>query len=244
MNPASISIVIPAYNEAAFLPATLDAIGSAIEPYQKHFSIPVEVIVVDNGSTDATASIAQARGAKVVREDVRQIARARNRGASAASGDFFLFCDADTRIHPETLLEIARLAQDERIIAGGIPLLPEQATRGALFSLSVWNLISRTLNISGGTLFCRKDVFQTLGGFPERFFIGEEVALQYRLKLYAWRHGKKIRLLSRCGAVTSMRKIRDHGVWGYGWAVLRCAIFPWLATQKKHCALWYDVRTK
>src|SRR5262245_38553359 len=55
-----------------------------------------EVIVVDNNSNDRTAQIAAEAGARVVREPFNQISRARNAGARAATGDHFLFLDADT----------------------------------------------------------------------------------------------------------------------------------------------------
>ena len=58
----------------------------------------VELIVCDNNSTDRTAEIARNAGARVVFEPVNQIARARNRGAAAATGDWLIFVDADS--HP------------------------------------------------------------------------------------------------------------------------------------------------
>ena len=86
------SVIIPAYNEETFLPATLTSLHLAMD------SIPHngEIIVVDNNSTDNTRQVAEKYGAKVVFEPFRQIAKARNSGAKAAKSIFFIFLDADT----------------------------------------------------------------------------------------------------------------------------------------------------
>jgi glycosyltransferase involved in cell wall biosynthesis len=87
-----ISIIIPAHNEEALLGATLEALRAAIAGVDE----PHEIVVVDDCSTDHTAEIARAHGARVVRADVHQIAAARNAGARAAAGEIFIFVDADT----------------------------------------------------------------------------------------------------------------------------------------------------
>ncbi|GIX09584.1 TIGR04283 family arsenosugar biosynthesis glycosyltransferase [Elioraea sp.] len=84
-----LSVVIPALNAAATLPATLDALGRA----------PREVIVVDGGSTDATAAIAAARGCRLIaapRGRGSQLAA----GVAAARGPWLLLLHADTRLGP------------------------------------------------------------------------------------------------------------------------------------------------
>src|SRR5690242_19491312 len=84
------SVIIPAYNAVRTLPATLTALRAQTYPADR-----LEVIVVDDGSTDATAEVAAAGGARVLRQANAGPAAARNRGAAAASGDFVLFTDAD-----------------------------------------------------------------------------------------------------------------------------------------------------
>ena len=88
-------VIIPAFNEADYLPSTLEAIQRASEHLRGRADVDVEVIVVDNNSTDETAAIAEAMGATVVGEPVQGIGRARNRGASVAEGDVLVFVDAD-----------------------------------------------------------------------------------------------------------------------------------------------------
>ncbi|PYK96903.1 MAG: glycosyl transferase family 2, partial [Verrucomicrobia bacterium] len=90
-----ISFIVPAYNEEAELPRTLRAIHSAAIGYE------YEIVLVNDGSTDATAAIGGQFGAHVISIERRQIAAARNAGAKASRGDVFIFVDADTRIGPE-----------------------------------------------------------------------------------------------------------------------------------------------
>ncbi len=79
-----ISVVVPAFNEERLLGATLEAIRTAARAFDDRGGW--ELIVCDNNSTDRTAGIARAAGARVVFEPHNQISRARNRGAAAASG--------------------------------------------------------------------------------------------------------------------------------------------------------------
>ena len=100
-----ISVIVPAHNEEAWLPATLGSIRAAADYLRARSRVDVETIVVDNGSTDDTAAVARDRGATVIHEPVRSIGRARNTGARHASGEALVFVDADVHI-PRTLLEV------------------------------------------------------------------------------------------------------------------------------------------
>ena len=88
-----ISIVVPAFNEEAYIESTLKAIEVAASRLHSSSDTDVEVIVVDNNSDDATARIAQEKGARVIREPVQGIGRARNTGASQADGDVLVFVE-------------------------------------------------------------------------------------------------------------------------------------------------------
>src|SRR6476646_4619580 len=87
-----ISLVIPAYNEAGFLPRLLDTVATARGRYAAGPSA-VEVIVADNMSTDETAAMAQSRGCRVATVERRRIAAARNGGAAMARGEILAFTD-------------------------------------------------------------------------------------------------------------------------------------------------------
>ena len=102
----TISVIVPAYNEEVYLPATLESITSAAEGLRTIPDVCVEILVVDNNSQaskthrDATAAVALRLGAKVVREPEQGISRSRNTGASHAEGDVLVFVDADVIIPP------------------------------------------------------------------------------------------------------------------------------------------------
>src|SRR5947208_3409960 len=96
-----ISFIVPAYNEEAELSFTLAAICAAASGAAQ----PFEIVVVDDGSTDATPKIAEQAGARVVSIHRRQIAAARNAGARAARGEYLFFVDADTRVNPTHIAE-------------------------------------------------------------------------------------------------------------------------------------------
>src|SRR3982750_1040023 len=89
----TISLVIPAYNEEAYLPACLDAVMANVA------SRAMEVVVVDNNSTDGTKAVVERYpGVKYVFEPAKGITRARQRGFTASTGDILAYVDADT--HP------------------------------------------------------------------------------------------------------------------------------------------------
>jgi len=81
----SISVIVPAYNEAKLIEGTLAAIREATGVLAER-GWETELIVCDNNSTDATAELAAAAGATVVFEPVNQISRARNRGRRSRPG--------------------------------------------------------------------------------------------------------------------------------------------------------------
>ena len=114
----NLSVIIPAFNEADYLPSTLVSIQRASAHLRDRADIDVEVVVVDNNSTDDTAAIAEDMGAVVVCEPVQGIGRARNCGASVAQGDVLVFVDADVTV-PVTLLEVVHDAMSDPACVGG-----------------------------------------------------------------------------------------------------------------------------
>lgn len=102
-EPGFISVAIPARNEEKYLPATLAALIRARAFLAGKGGRLLEILVVDNDSTDQTAQIASASGARVIHEPEHNIAAVRNAGAKAASGEVLVFLDADTLV-PESFL--------------------------------------------------------------------------------------------------------------------------------------------
>jgi glycosyltransferase involved in cell wall biosynthesis len=112
MNPA-LSLILPAYNEQARLPFTL----SQIEAYVCSAEINCEVIVVDNGSQDATSAIVQQAAVafpklRLLRTDRRGKGRAVRTGCLAARGDVVLFADADLSWSVDDLARFLALVDD------------------------------------------------------------------------------------------------------------------------------------
>src|SRR5215471_8792243 len=106
MHTMRVSIIVPAFNEERLIGGSLARIKEAMPAFlAKQWE--TELIVCDNNSTDSTAELARAAGAKVVFEAINQIARARNAGAAAASGDWLIFIDADSYPSRELFAEAA-----------------------------------------------------------------------------------------------------------------------------------------
>ncbi|SRR6266545_959693 len=121
-TPPTVSVVIPAFNEARYLGRCLFALERQTAP-------PHEVIVVDDGSSDGTAAVARRHGSvRVFRQRHRGPAVARNRGAAVATGEILVFVDAD-EIVTEPFLErlVAPMVErgaigtfsKERLVANG-----------------------------------------------------------------------------------------------------------------------------
>lgn len=87
----SVSVIIPAFNEADYIPETLDRLAAAERHFKTAVDAAVQIIVVDNASTDRTAEIAHDAGATIIYESEHNIARVRNAGAAKASHDVLVF---------------------------------------------------------------------------------------------------------------------------------------------------------
>src|SRR6266851_5811868 len=182
-----ISIVVPAFNEERLFADSLRSMRCAMEAFTER-GWPAELIVCDNNSDDRTAEIARAAGARVVFEPVNQIARARNKGAAHAAGEWLIFVDADSHPSRELFAEAAEAMQGGRCLAGGATLEFPGGAASARLWLALWNAVSRTTRWAAGSFsFCEAAAFRELGGFSQELYAGEEVDLFRRLKRLARR---------------------------------------------------------
>lgn len=231
-----VSFIIPAHNEESVLDATLERLFLSARDCLGEGRF--EVIVVDDASTDGTAAIARRHGATVVAVNLRQIAAARNAGARQATGDVFIFVDADTLV-PEATLSAAFDAIAHGAIGGGaavqfdenVPLFAKLLTQ-----VLVWVFIKFRF-AAGCFIFCRRAAFETIGGFDERFFASEEIWISKAFK----RRGRFVMITPP--VITSGRKVRMHGVINLLWLMLRVGIKGQKAVQRREgLELWYDGR--
>lgn len=238
-----LSIIIPAFNEQKLLPATLESVFTAAQTVSAR-RWEYEVIVCDNNSTDGTAEIASARGAQVVFEPVNQIGRARNRGASVATGDWLIFIDADS--HPSRALfeDVCDAIAEGRSIAGGCTVkLDARDWIGELLT-EAWNLISRVRKWAAGSfIFCEASAFREVGGFSAELFASEEVELFQRLHKLARRRRRKIVILHKHPLITSARKAHLYSKWEHLRFFVRTALSLGGTLRKaESCPTWYDGR--
>jgi glycosyltransferase involved in cell wall biosynthesis len=249
-----ISLVIPAWNEAAYLPRLLDTADAARARYAGGTE-RVEVIVADNGSTDVTAEIARARGCRVAPVEKRCIAAARNGGAAAATGEVLCFCDADLRLHPETFNHVAAVMAQPDAVGGGTGLTMPRWSLGIRF---VWALIVfplRAAGYEGGVWYCRRVDFAALRGYDEALRAAEDVEFMRRLKRLGKTRSPRQRLFTRRAAarrgilpamtLNSTRKWDLHGEWHVARDVL--ALLPRLLRGRRAFdayvqRYWYEGR--
>ncbi len=202
----NISVVVPAHNEEKLLGESLGRIRAAMDAFaQAGWS--AELIVCDNNSTDRTAAIAAAAGARVVFEPINQISRARNAGAAAATGDWLLFIDADSYPSPELLSDVVRVVQRGHVLAGGSTVKIDTDRAAVRRVAAVWNFISRMTRWAAGSfIFCETATFRRIGGFSQSLYAAEEIDLFRRLKREARRQRRRIEILHQHPLHTSGRK--------------------------------------
>ena len=232
------SIVIPAYNEEELLPATLDNIGQVIAQIESHRG---EIVVVDNNSTDRTGQIANAAGVRLVFEEHRQIARARNAGAREALGHYLFFVDADTRIDVPLLRKSLALLDSGDYCGGGATVKPDAPVniwaRGAL---CFWLGLSKTFTWAcGAYVFCLRQAFDEIGGFDERFYASEEIHFSRALKKWGRRNQRRMCIIDE-PIVTSMRKLRWYSPSRLAKVFLIFALRPGMVKDRERCWLWYE----
>jgi glycosyltransferase involved in cell wall biosynthesis len=227
-----ISFVVPAHNEESCLSNTLEAIhGSA-----RSVGVPYEIVVVDDASTDSTATIAREHNATVITVNHRQIAATRNSGAREAKGERLFFVDADTTINP-AVVALAMRAMDRGAAGGGAVAKFDGNVPLYAPLLLLWiNFFMRIAGMTGGAfMFCTREAFQATGGFDERLYGAEDAAMCWAIK----REDPFVVLWRR--VLTSGRRTRGMNGLQMIAALFRMAFFPKLLKQRASVGkVWYD----
>jgi glycosyltransferase involved in cell wall biosynthesis len=187
-----LSFVIPAYNEEDYVGKCLSSIVNCT----KGRNCDAEIIVVNNASTDKTKEVAKTfRGVKVVDEPRKGLARARNSGYLASSGDLIANVDADTILPQEWINKVLReFGEDEELIALSGPMVFYDIA-GAMMKLQVrlfycLGFISYIANryvfraasmLQGGNFVVRRRAMDKIGGYNLQYGFGEDADLARRL---------------------------------------------------------------
>jgi glycosyltransferase involved in cell wall biosynthesis len=200
-----VSVVIPARDEERYVGGALASVAA-----QRWPAGWLEVVVVDNGSTDGTAAVVRAFAAahprlavRLVAEPVAGLARAKNRGAAAARGRYLLFLDADSRLAPDLVARVmARVAAGYP--AGGIAVVADSADLLDRGFFGLMEFGKRLFRIHAQMFYCARDLFAGHGGFDEGLQLAEDSEFLGRLA----RAGVPLCHVTESRIATSPRRLR------------------------------------
>lgn len=178
-----VSVIVPCYNGAAFLE---EALRSALAQSYRE----VEVVVVDDGSTDSSAEIARRFPVRYIRQQNRGLSEARNTGIRESKGSYLVFLDADDRLKPEAIEiglrvlarrpDCAMAVGDHVFIAANGSYLANSTKEGPLHSHYEALLKSNFIEMISSVLF-RRSIFDEVGGFNTALRVAEDYELYLRI---------------------------------------------------------------
>ncbi len=205
-----VSVIIPALNEAANIGRCLEALT------RQTISEPFEVIVVDNGSTDDTAEVAESfkdrLAIRVTREHRRGRGRARARGCQEAKGTVLFGMDAETVVDPEWInrtLRVFAAEPETAAVTHGMRIHDcrrlTNITHNQCLPVMLWlyRFLHGHWSISGGSFAVRRDAYEAAGGFDPLLDAMEDVDLGERIAQIG-----RIRHLPRPAVLISGRRFR------------------------------------
>lgn len=179
----SVCVVIPARNEERFLPRCLGGLAKVDYPRDL-----LQVVVVDNGSTDRTREIAAEFGATVLQVPPKTIAHSRNEGAASSRSDIIAFVDADCVVAQQWLrAAVKHFARKRTVAVGSYPyVIPEESNR----LQQTWSRLCRAATdeprradwLPSANMLVRRNAYETVGGFDESLETCEDSDLGYRLR--------------------------------------------------------------
>jgi glycosyltransferase involved in cell wall biosynthesis len=228
-----ISIIIPALNEAHWLPSLLRDIGD--QTFSNH-----EVIVADAHSTDATRKIAESRGCTVVDGGLPGVGR--NAGARVARGDYLVFLDADVRIGKDFIEKAFAEFRARRLGLAICTFLPDSRESVAVFLYRTYNVVVRSgehlwPNVAGGAfLITTRRLFERLGGYDETMMVTEDNDLISRARKIS-----RVGVLHSVQCTASIRRIVKEGPVRYLSMVLFTKAYQLFCGKVRSCKLlWFE----
>ena len=240
MSTPALSIVIPAFNEAAYLPRYLPTDIKSLQRWEETSGERGEIIVVDNASADDTAQVAAALGARVIHEAARNIGQVRNTGAQAARGLCLFFIDADVAIPAEAVTTVMHKLTSGRHVGGAIPPLYTPKRLGARLLCRYWDGYRRRhRGAQGVDQFCTTAAFQALGGYRTDWFMSEDVEFFARLRQFGDLTHRPVALVDELRVRPSTRRYDQWPTWRIVWwqNPLTARLRPHSAALWRH---WYQ----
>lgn len=211
MNKLKISLVIPAFNEEKRIGACLESI------IKNSNNRDLEIIVVDNGSTDKTFDIAQSfLGVKVVKENQKGVMRARQRGVDESTGDIIAFIDADNLITQNWLeIVIKEFETDPSLVCLSGPYKYYDLSKSkSLFMAFGWHVvvftISKLIGYMGnfGNMILRKDTLGKMGGLDTSIaFYGDDTNTAKRASYFG-----RVKFSRKLVIESSGRRFENEGL--------------------------------
>lgn len=235
--PAEISVIIPARNEEQLIGSTISSVLASIERLALTSDIAstatssVEVLVVDNQSTDKTRVIgeryARYGNIQLLHCDKLGAARARNMGAEKATGEILVFLDADTMLPADALVRIVELTEKLFYEAGITRLASLESGWASWAWWTFWEYV-RCLPLARAKampalMFCKRTVFDEFGPFDERVAIGEEwpiLAGLYRSRRQSFIYDRSLTALTSSRRMELQRFGYLRTFAKYIWAIL------------------------
>jgi rSAM/selenodomain-associated transferase 2 len=192
----AVSIIIPTCEDAVELSRCLSELGG----------LGCEIIVVDCGADAETRRVAEIAGCQVVRSAHRHRARQMNLGATVASGTYFLFLHADTRLPAGWLEKVTNAMKDQRNVGGAFARKyqsPSVFLKSTCW-LAKWRSRFFGWYLGDQTIFVRREVFEVLNGYQD-FSVFEDLDFSRRLRA----SGRSLTLFPP--VVSSARRFDDRG---------------------------------
>jgi glycosyltransferase involved in cell wall biosynthesis len=214
-----VSVIIPAYNAAHWLPAAVASVRAQTRPAD-------EIVIVDDGSTDQTAEVGRSLGPDIrcVRRENGGLSAARNTGTDATTGEWMLFLDADDRLVPDALASLTRTAagSDAGVVYGFVLQRRAKGEEPALHGLKRavgnppvpakahfwWTAIP-----TAGAALIRRSLNEKVGGFDENFRQVEDAEYWLRCGVTApFAHCDSL-VLDKTYTPTSLGQQRAASIW-------------------------------
>ena len=205
-----ISVVVPTMNESKYIKPCIDSLKS--QTYQGEF----EIIALD-ASKDNTPKICEKAGWRVVKQQGKGVSNARKEGFEATTGDIIATTDADTAVAKDWLKNIAKVFENEKVVAAYGPVYFLDGNIlfkfGAALFFTLFLKINRWIrkdHLAGMNFAVRKSAYESIGGFREELTTAEDVDLGLRIR----KQGKIVYKRKIC-VYTSVRRLASEGMFKF-----------------------------